>query len=195
MLISLGIGKEPVFMMAFKTFLSPCLKASSKGQSTRTHRVLCFLTACSVPPFQTLLCALHFLFARPNTHNFISLSLTWGFLTADQAFLSSGFSSVYAQSWALFSGSHSTARREWQTRAPLAPGTHRWAHRALLPPPALLWHKLITAHGSGIKTTFLGTYFVAVTRSKFSYNCFFFTIYQVHSLVIFLIFSSHQIMF
>lgn len=61
---------------------------------------------------------------------FYQLVLNIRFPRCLSAFLSSEFSSVHAQSWALFS-CYSTACREWQTRVPLAPCTHRGTRQAL----------------------------------------------------------------
>lgn len=162
-------------MMAFKSFLSPCLEASPEWQSTRTDQVLCFLTACSAPLLQTLSCALHLLFARPNTHNFISLSLTSGFFTAYQ--LSSVLLSPCSELSTVLlkhclhkvanNGSFGTLHTQVNTA-----GTRLTVFSFQF--PLLLWQEAITAHGSGIKATFLGGYFAAVTRSKVSYNWGFF---------------------
>lgn len=78
------MGKGACFHHGLYIFLKLLLESQSRVTKHKNNAGTLFphcMFSASAPDSS---CALHLLFARPNTHNFISLSLTSGFLAAYQ---------------------------------------------------------------------------------------------------------------
>lgn len=91
MLIALRVGKESAFITAFKSFWALAWKPLQNHKAARPDSWL-VPGPVSSPHVRCLrsrlLSSLHLLFARPNTHNFINLSLLARFSQCLSAFLS-----------------------------------------------------------------------------------------------------------